>query len=97
MFACKCGCCLFAPQLPACSAMHYAELMHRQQISREPYNAAASPSTSAVCLQCRLFVCTDIDPNCAECGPGTRCITCAPGFVRGYHPGDTLCRQPIVG
>ncbi|KAI7840465.1 hypothetical protein COHA_005767 [Chlorella ohadii] len=47
--------------------------------------------------RCRPLVCTDVNPNCAECGPGAMCITCAPGFVRGYHSGDTLCRRPIKG
>ncbi|KAI7840331.1 hypothetical protein COHA_006113 [Chlorella ohadii] len=47
--------------------------------------------------KCRLLGCTDVDPNCAECGPGTMCTACDPGFVRGYHSGDTLCRRPING
>ncbi len=59
--------------------------------------AAASPLTHATFMQCRPLVCTDVNPNCAECGPGAMCITCAPGFVRGYHSGDTLCRRPIKG
>lgn len=48
-------------------------------------------------VQCRPLVCTDVDRNCAECGQGAMCITCAPGFVRGYHSGDTLCRRPVKG